>query len=254
MNPCLNNSEKKWLRYYIGDVSGNDSFWAEPKAYLVLNSMFYDGIETEKLRASEGKFLNPAILDDVNRLLDFYDNMFSAFKKCHSQKDIITYRVERYNDFLPIKNSNHTISFTSTSINGFLDTYCDRKKITLIKFFIPKNISCINLAETLDFYSKPEESEILLPPFMCVDLSENVLTEEELLIVDSDGYPPENSYMAICRCWGNNIKQRTRSPDINGAKAGQNIYNALNNNENPNPKDIETYTYWKKDFIKLYMN
>ncbi|MDE6538828.1 MAG: hypothetical protein K2K66_01435, partial [Ruminococcus sp.] len=118
------------MKYYIGDVSGNDGFWSEPKAYLVLNSLLYDGIETEISRTKEGKFLNPAVLDDVDRLLDFYDNMFSAFRKCHAESDMITYRVERYSDFLPIINKKYTVSFTSTSTGGFLDTYRDRKGIT----------------------------------------------------------------------------------------------------------------------------
>ncbi len=251
MNQCLNNNEKRWLKYYIGDISGSDNFWSEPKAYLVLNSMFYDGIETEKSRTAEGKFLNPSILDDVERLLDFYDNMFSAFNKSHTGKDIITYRVERYSDFLPILNNNSTISFTSTSINGFLNAYRDRKKITLIKFFIPESVSCINVAEALDFYAKPEEAEILLPPFMYLDLMQKVPTEKEMKITDSDGKSPENTCIAVCNCW-NNISERTRSFDTYGSKAGQRVYNALNNGKNPIPEDIEIYTEWKKDFRQIY--
>ena len=157
MNQCLNNQEKIWLKYYTGDVYGSDSFWSEPKAYLVLNSLLYDGLETEISRAREGKFLNPSILDDVERLMDFYDNMLSAFRKCHSDRNIRTYRVERYSDFQPIKKINHTISFTSTSTGGFLDAYRDRKGIALIKFIIPENVSCINVAEVLDYYAKSEE-------------------------------------------------------------------------------------------------
>lgn len=251
MNQYLNNQEKRWLKYYIGDVSGSDDFWNEPKAYLVLNSLFYDGIGTEKARTSEGKFLNPEILDDVDRLLDFYDNMFSAFGKCHAEKDIITYRVERYNDFLPIWNTNHTVSFTSTSTSGFLDAYRDRKEITLIKFFIPESISCINVAEALDFYAKPDEAEILLPPFMYLDLIQTVPTEKEMKITDSDGKSPENSCIAVCNCW-NDVKERTESLSPDGAKAGQRVYNALNNGKIPVSEDISIYTEWKREFRRIY--
>lgn len=252
MNQCLNNQEKRWLKYYIGDVSGNDGFWSEPKAYLVLNSLFYDGIETEISRTKEGKFLNPAILDDVDRLLDFYDNMFSAFRKCHSDGNITTYRVERYNDFLPIWNTKHTVSFTSTSTGGFLDTYRDRKGITLIKFSIPENVSCINVAEVLDFYAKSDEKEVLLPPFMKLDLTKTVLTETELSITDSDGKSPVNAYKAVCRPV--DIKERTKNISRDGAESGQRIYNALNNGTFPAESDIETYTQWKKNLHTIYKN
>lgn len=253
MSQYLNNQEKRWLKYYIGDVSGSDGFWSEPKAYLVLNSLFYDGIGTEKSRTAEGKFLNPAILDDVDRLLDFYDNMFSAFGKCHTDRDIITYRVERYNDFLPIWDTNHTVSFTSTSADGFLDRYRDRKEITLIKFFIPESISCINVAEVLDFYAKPDEAEILLPPFMYLDLIQTVPTEKEMKITDSEGKSPENACIAVCNRWNNvDIKERMENLSPDGAKAGQRVYNALNNGKIPVAEDISIYTEWKRDFRRIY--
>ncbi len=254
MNQYLNNAEKSALKYYTGDVSGNNPFWSEPKAYLVLNSLFYDGIETEKARTAEGKFLNPAILDDVDRLLDFYDNMFSAFRKCRADRDIITYRVERQSDFLPVRNTNHTVSFTSTSVSGFLDAYRDRKKITLIKFVIPESISCINVAESLDFYAKAEEAEILLPPFMKLDLLKTVPTEKELSITDCDGNSPEESYIAVCNCWNDSIKERTERLSSDGAEAGQRIYNALNNGHKPSEEDVDIYTQWKKSFRSLYKN
>ncbi len=255
MSQYLNNQEKRWLKYYIGDVSGSDGFWSEKKAYLVLNSIFYDGIETEKARSTEGKFLNPAVLDDVDRLLDFYDNMFSAFRKCTSENDIITYRVERYKDFLPIWDTNHTVSFTSTSMSGFLDAYRDRKEITLIKFIIPESVNCINVAEVLDFYSKPEEQEILLPPFMYLDLIQTVPTEKEMKITDSDGKSPEDACIAVCNCWNDlDVKERTENLSADGAKAGQRVYNALNNRQNPVAEDVAIYTEWKRDFRRIYKN
>lgn len=252
MNQYLNNQEKSWLKYYIGDVSGSDPFWSEPKAYLVLNSLLYDGLETEISRTKEGKFLNPAILDDVDRLLDFYDNMFSAFRKCRAYGNISTYRVERCSDFLPVRKTNRTVSFTSTSTGGFLDSYRDRKGITLIKFFIPENVSCINVAEVLDFYAKPDEKEVLLPPFMRLEIAETEISEAELKITDSDGKSPVNSYKAVC-C-PVNIKERAGNISRDGAYAGQRIYNALNNGEFPAESDIETYTQWKKKLHMIYKN
>ncbi|MDE6034897.1 MAG: hypothetical protein K2G36_03200 [Ruminococcus sp.] len=251
MNQSLSNSEKRWVRYYIGDVTGTDPFWSEPKAYLVLNSLLFDGIETEISRTKEGKFLNPAILDDVDRLLDFYDNMFSIFRKCHADSEIITYRVERHADFMPVLDKKHTISFTSTSKGGFPDAYRDRKGITLIKFIISGNVPCIDVAEVLGFYAKPEEKEILLPPFMRLNLTEIPLTTGELSITDSAGKSPVNSYKAVCHT----LNTRERTGNISDNKgAGQRVYNALNNGLIPDRQDVEIYTQWKKILQAIYKN
>ena len=146
-----------------------------------------------------------------------------------------------------------SISFTSTSIGGFLDAYRDRKGITLIKFSIPENVSCIDVAEVLDFYAKPDEKEVLLPPFMRLNLTEIPLTTAELSITDSDGKSPVNSYIAVCSPI--DIKERTGNiSDNTGAGAGQRIYNALNNGLIPDKHDVETYTNWKRNLQAIYKN
>lgn len=251
MNQYLNNEEKSVLKYYTGDVSGNNTFWSEPKAYLVLNSLFYDGIYTEKARVSEGKFLNPVILSDVDRLLYFYDNIFSAFGKCRAENNIVTYRVERFSDYTSIKRSEKTVSFTSTSTAGFLKEYRDRKGIALMKFSIPVGTSCISMAEVLDFYTKSEEAEILLPPFMNLNITEVPVIDSEKSITDADGNPPVVSCIAECGKFC--ISERKENISDGGAKAGQRIYTALNNGENPSDEDIKLYCEWKSLFRELYL-
>ncbi|MDE5582605.1 MAG: hypothetical protein K2J08_02720 [Ruminococcus sp.] len=251
MNRYLNKSEIFWLKYYIGDVGGSDVFFGDPEAYLVLNSLFYDGIFTEISRSAEGKHLNPHILDDVDRLLDFYDNLFSAFWKCRAEKPLRTYRVERMNDYIPIKNHGCTISFTSTSENGFLDSYRDRRGIALMKFEIAENIPCIDMEKNLDFYAKKYESEILLPPFMPLDISENHLTDYEKNITDSDGKSPEISSLAVCGDW---ILKKDRTENISreGSECGKLVYQALNNGEMPENRLIEIFVEWKKTLQNIY--
>lgn len=251
MNLYLSKEEKSALRYYIGDVSGNDPFWSEPKAYLVLNSLFYDGISTEKARTSEGKFLNPAILGDTERLLNLYDNIFSVFRKCCAENDIITYRVERFSDYTENKKSGRTVSFTSTSTAGFLKEYQDRKGIALMKFRISSGTSCISMAEVLDFYAKSDESEILLSPFTQLEITEIPVSDSEKSITDADGNPPVVS--CIVKCGNCCISERKNSISDNGAKAGQRVYMALNSGKNPSEQDIRLYSEWKKQFRKLYL-
>ena len=38
------------IRYYEGDVSGNDPFWGDPKAYCTINSLLFSGVENEIAR------------------------------------------------------------------------------------------------------------------------------------------------------------------------------------------------------------
>ncbi len=251
MNQCLNNSEKSALKYYTGDISGNNPFWNEPKAYLVLNSLFYDGISTEKARVSEGKFLNPIILGDVDRLLYFYDNIFSAFGKCSAENNIVTYRVERFSDYKFIKQSEKTVSFTSTSTSDFLKEYRDRIGIALMKFVISAGTSCVSMAEVLDVYTKWEEAEILLPPFMNLNITEVPVIDSEKSITDANGNPPVVSCIAECGKYC--ISERKKNISDDGAKAGQRIYTALNNGENPYEEDIKLYCEWKKLFRQLYL-
>jgi hypothetical protein len=116
----LNGSEKNALRYYIGDVSGSDRFYGDAKAYVVINSLFFPEITTERARASEGKYLNPAVIEDTGRLLEFFSGLFSAFRKCAAGETINTFRVERFLDYSLCKEYGHTLSLTSTSKAGFL--------------------------------------------------------------------------------------------------------------------------------------
>ena len=64
----LRDAQLRAVKWYIGDVEGDDPFWGDPKAYVTLNSLFFPGTATEEARAAEGKPLNPEILRDEERL------------------------------------------------------------------------------------------------------------------------------------------------------------------------------------------
>lgn len=186
----LNEREKKALEFYIGTVSGNDPFWSDPKAYVVINALFFPDAMAERARAAEGKYLNPEIISNPDRLSSFFADMFSVFEKCRAEKDYTVYRVERYCDYCIMRERSATVSFTSTSTAGFLSEYRDRKGIVLMKFDIPKGTNCIDMAEVLDAYGKADEEEILLPPDMKLEITECEVSEEEMAVTDSDNKPP----------------------------------------------------------------
>ncbi len=244
----LTEKERNALKYYIGDVSGNDSFYGDGKAYVVLNSLFFPDIASEKMRADEGKRLNPAIIEDIPRLLDFFNCIFSAFGKAELKKEYTTYRVERMSDFELCRSYGGTVSLTSTSMSGFLDAYRDRRGIALMKFKLAKGAHCINVAEMLDYYAKPEEAEILVPPFLSLDIRENEISESERCITDCDGKPPiisvDVSIDGIC----DDINKA--NIHISDCKAGMRVYNAFNEGGAPDSSDISEYISWKKSLQK----
>lgn len=241
----LTSSEKNALRFYIGDVSGNDPFYGDPKAYILLNSLFFPGIVSESARASEGKMLNPSILADIPRLLDFFAALLPAFRKATLKEELTVFRVERLSDYALCHERGATISLTSTSKAGFLKSYRDRRGIVLIRFTLTSDTPCIDVAEALDYYAKPEESEILLPPFLETVFTETELSPDELYITDCDGQPPQKSVIALPRRISDPCPE-IRELSAEGAAAGQRVCLALNSGESPHPQDVELYSKWKK--------
>lgn len=241
---ALTKSETEALRFYIGDVSGCDPFYGDPGAYVVLNALFFPGISAETDRAAEGKILNPAIISETGRLLGFFRGLFSAFRKCSAQSNIRTFRVERFSDYTKCRASGCTISMTSTSTAGFLSEYRDRLGIALMRFTITAGTPCIDVAEALPEYAKPQEAEILLPPFLELSLSEKQPAGEELLLSDSAGKPP----IVSCSAVTGNIKpffgEASVLPD-GGNAAGIRIFQALSSGKQPLPEDVLLYSQWK---------
>lgn len=241
----ITDEERKTIEYYEGDVSGNDPFWSDSKAYVVLNSLFFPDISTETARSAEGKYLNPSILEDTERLIILYRNLLSVFRKTITQADIVTYRVERFLDYEYCKKSGRTLSFTSTSASGFLKEYQDRVGIVLMRFHIPAGTPCIPFADVLDKYAKSDEAEILLPPGLHIETNEIPLTDEEKQILDADGNPP----IASCKV---TVLEKASSMQIiselpaKGAEAGQRVYKALNSGYTPSTEDVELYCAWKR--------
>ena len=178
------------VRYYEGDVSGNDPLLSDNKAYVTLNALFFPGTENEEIKVRENKFLNPAFISRKTEILTIIHNLFLAIHDNPCPKDIITYRVERLYDFNLLYKESRTIAFTSTSKNGFLNAYGDKEGIVLMRFHIPAGLPCLDMWTFLPVYAKKDESEILLPPFLRVSIKECELSEQNKMIKDRNGNPP----------------------------------------------------------------
>lgn len=245
----LTSAEISAIRYYIGDVTGRDAFYGDPKAYVTINSLFFPGIATERARAAEGKALNPAIIADEERLLGFFADMFSAFRKCRAGVGQRTFRVERYSDYCLIKERGAAVSFTSTSKAGFLKEYRDRLGIALMKVNISPGTPCIDIGAELDRYAKPDEAEILLPPFVELDVSEDSAVGEETGITDSAGEPPKVSSRIVT---GGIAPFEGEAPELpdEGCAAGQRVFACLNKGAEPDGSDVLLYTAWKTALVQ----
>lgn len=240
----LTSAEKKALRFYIGDVSGNDPFYGDPKAYIMLNALFFPGIASESARTAEGKRLNPHILANTPRLLDFFETLLPAFRKETVSENITVFRVERLSDYLLCRERGMTVSLTSTSKTGFLKSYRDRRGIILMRFTLTPGTPCIDASYALEHYAKPEEAEILLPPFLEMALTETELSPDEIDITDSLNEPPRKSVIALPRKISDPCPE-VRDLSDEGAAAGQRVCMALNAGKIPLPEDVKLYSQWK---------
>ena len=238
------------VRYYEGDVTGEDPFWGDPKAYVTLNSLFYNGIGTERRRAAEGKKLNPAVIADPLRLYTLCRDLLSAFLAADLSQERITSRVERYADYMEMKQAGGTLSFTSTSSGGFLKAYGDRIGIALMKFHIPAGTPCLPFAEVLqEGYLKTEEQEILLPPGLALAFRETALTGRDLEITDARGAKPLVRCEAYVQGYLPGPQGMPFDPyNLAGPEAGLRVYLALNEQREPAEADRRIYTEWKRGF------
>ena len=235
------------IRYYEGDVSGNDPFWGDPKAYCTINSLLFSGVENEKARSLEGKRLNPAALQNTERLLSFYQNLLCAFLEGAATEDLYVYRVERLSDYKRLQEAGATISFTSTSTAGFLKAYQDKKGLALMKILIPAGTPCLNLAQVLSSYKKAEEAEVLLPPGRKLHFEEIPLTDQEKEILDADGNPPAVCAKVTVGEWQiEQVAETLPSLEKEGAAAGERIYQSLNAGRQTDPVDETLFISWKK--------
>ena len=84
------------LRYYVGEASARPELPQDPKAYNTLNALFFDGISTERARASEGRPLNGELLLFPEALISLGRDLLQALEPGKADAaDGPLYRVER---------------------------------------------------------------------------------------------------------------------------------------------------------------
>ena len=251
----ISKEEERIIRFYEGDVEGEDPFWSDRKAYLTVNSLFFDGIDNEVARTDENKKLNPAFLDDVDRLLSVCTALYGAALKNPIKEAKTLSRVERYQDYLRMKEKGATISFTSTSTADFLNDYRDKRGLALLHIEIPAGTPCIDMAAVLPYYAKAEESEILLMPFTAMVIKEKEPDENLRRITDMDGKEPlVYAEMEVTGLLKRPVEEVDEKILRKYAESGKRVYESLNRHDLPKQEDILRYSQFKKMFIRKLNN
>lgn len=237
------------LKWYEGDVQGQDPVFSDPKAYVTLNAMFFDGLENERTKSVEHKRLNPAFLSRWNEIWGsegICSKLFTLMYDHPLDRPRHVLRVERLSDYESMMQKGHTIAFTSTSeTDHFLKAYGDKDGIVLMVFDLPQGIIASDLTALLPEYLKSEEAEILLPPYMKAAAEEIPLTDEEKEIHDRFDRVPYGKYQMHVNGF---IFEDRKDAVINDSMitASMRVYEALNKQKEPSQSDIDQYLLLKQ--------
>lgn len=240
------------LRFYTGDVRNedlSDPIYSDAKAYVTLNSLLFETDATEQARSSEGRYLNPAFLNELDKTLHIMKELLAIMKP--AEKEQTVYRVERLADYECFRKEGKFTSFISCSDAGFLKDYEDKFDLVLMEVHIHKGVHCIRVEEVLNDYLKSEEKEVLISPYAKIELKENALKREYRTIHDGRNLPPAVSVVADVFP---EITERIEAvyPSCQDIARSIHFYECLNQHISANEDDKEAYFRVKK-YIRLCM-
>lgn len=235
----------KYLRYYEGDVSGDDPLWSDPKAYVTLNALLFPGLQTEVARVKEKRRLNPAFLQRPKEVKEILEGIACWFdRKAADHPDLHVSRVERLADYQVMKTTGLLPSFISTSTGGFLNAYQDKEGLVLMNICIPHGVPCLDFAALMrEGYEKADEKEILLPPYLSVSFQEKTDLSAYEKITDRNGSPPA----AVCDV-SLSLCPFRKIPETEIPECDEEIYALLNAGKPLSPSQLEAYMRLKEGF------
>lgn len=208
----ISTKELDSIRFYQGDVRKRkadgslsdelqEGFWGQRSAYKTMNCLMFPGIDNEMERIREkNAVLIPQLLMEVDLIVEMYCDIFRAMCKCrdnsHETMYRKTYRTERGISAEELKKG-YTVSFTSTSKSSSPEEFLKEKSgLTLLEILIPANVPQLDFEEIFcDDNLFPQQREIMLPPFLKIQMEELSLCETEKAYRDVDGNPPKGKYL-----------------------------------------------------------
>ncbi len=199
------------VRLYEGDIrirdeEGNlvgrqssDPFYGDKNAYRTLNALLFPGIINEISRIQkEGKQLNPVFLEKIDETIDLYCRIFQLMCWEHRKSDrewVIAKRVERLNS-LALLEQGQALSFISASKAGYDEEFAKKDGVILIEMHISPDVPYLDFEKALGSeYKNIGEREVLLAPFVDLEINEMELTlKEKRTIRDINGNLPVGKY------------------------------------------------------------
>ena len=241
------------LRFYTGDVREEDPadpIFSDAKAYVTLNSLLFEGTETEAARSEEGRKLNPAYLRNLKETVRIMENLLNCMKA--AEEKMTVYRVERLVDYTCFKKEGMFTSFISCSDAGFLKSYEDKFDLVLMEVHIHKGARCVRVQDALSDYLKSEEKEVLISPYTKIVLKETELKKEYADIRDGRNNPPR-VYVQVDVFPAERTDEIPVYPSEDDIEKSVQFYECLNAHEPFSEEDRKAYERVKK-YIRVYLN
>lgn len=264
----LTLKEIEAIRFYQGDIRRRDKngriltekkegFYGTACAYRTMNCLMYDGIENEKARIKEGngKLVSTLFLE-MEKIIAVYCDIYSAmcksaFRLEEAAKKLV-YRTERRISAEELKKG-YTLSFTSTSKKDSPDRFLLKKSdLVLLNIVFSSKIPHLDFQEILGSeYLFEQQAEILLPPFLEIELEELELIGADKEYRDINGRPPYAKYLVQVK------GIRSSNPESESKERGvltrgrnqksMEILGKLLEKEDLTEEEEREYCLWKKD-------
>lgn len=262
------------LRLYGGDirkrtddgylwVNSTDALYGDQDAYRTLNALLFQGIENEEERIwVEGHRLNPEFIRRIDETIKIYIDIFTLMKERRGEFDhqVMGKRVERASS-ISYYEKGFTQSFFSCSKGGYDDDFSQKDGIVLIEVELIQDVPFLDYEKILirDEYKHQEEREILLPPFLQVELEKVPLTASETKSVkDQNNCSPLGKYQLKGTAFPDyrnsisDLEQTLWEQIIAGKEAAACLLEKMNDKEKK--ENYELYVIWKEQlhaYLKL---
>lgn len=208
MGNIITSEEINAIKFYLGDKNIVEQliYRGGGKAYNTINALLNLGIRNEEDKAKENKVVEIYDVEHLKSYIGLIIDVFSASIKYrdsvnYDERSITSYRVDRLSSFQTfISNKDNKIEgFFSTCKKGLLPQYANTKEdIVLLEVVRDSSVPYLDFEDLLkDYYSKPEEAEILVPfGTKIANYDETTLSEEEKEIYkDRKGAAPKHKYV-----------------------------------------------------------
>ncbi len=272
------------VRFYQGDIrkrlsdggfsetEKNEGFFGIASAYKTMNCLMFGGVSNEKERIREKNArLNPQIFIEAEKTVEVFCDIYRAMCKNASAKKILSkqfvYRTERKISVRELQKGQ-TVSFTSASKENNPEKFLQEKSgLTLLDIVFPSEVPHLDFEEFLgeDYFYK-NQKEILLPPFLELEMEVLDLTEAEMQYRDTDDKPPCGKYLVFIN--GVHFDDVKTDLDAELVFAPQRCHLAADlltkmmEGQKLNEEETADYCLWKRDvrdiikkeFYKIYRN